>query len=298
MLRNLLLSTAFIAAAGSAVAADLPRRSAAVAPQPYYTAAPVFTWTGFYVGLNAGAALNNNNSGSISSRGLTAPNNAIYTGAGSGSDGAFTGGVTAGYNMQFGSFVAGVEGDINYLDRKNGGNGAFPAPANVTAGFDDRTDFAVSRGGNSNWFGTARGRLGFAFDRALIYGTGGLAFGGKNGSFGVNQRDYTENCTVAVVGGACAANGTFTTNANRGLSSTGGGNNNIGWTLGGGVEYAFTNSISLKAEYLHVSLGDNSRTFTTLASAAPGATMAAGNTITIRESNKFDIVRAGVNFRF
>jgi outer membrane immunogenic protein len=262
----------------------------------------VFTWTGFYVGLNAGAALNNKNSGSIFTTGLTAPNNAIYTGGGNSSDATFTGGVTAGYNMQFGSFVAGVEGDINYLDRKNGGNGAFPARTDVTTTtFDDRTDFAVSRGGSNNWFGTLRGRLGFAFDRALIYGTGGLAFGGKSGSFGVNQRDTTEDCSTGTT--TCSTpTGTFTTNANRGLSSGGNNNNSVGWTLGGGLEYAITNSISLKAEYLHVSLGDNSRTFTTLPSAAGrvGAqpTMAAGNTITIKDNNKFDVVRAGVNFRF
>jgi outer membrane immunogenic protein len=302
MLRKILLSTALVAAAGSAVAADLPYRTSA--PAPAYVAAPIFTWTGFYVGLNAGAAFNNKNTGSISSFGLVAPNNAIYTG-GSSSDTAFTGGVTAGYNMQFGSFVAGVEGDINYLDRKSGGNGLFPAPRDVTAGFDDRTDFAVSRGNGSNYFGTLRGRLGFAFDRALIYGTGGLAFGGKSGSFGVSQRDYTENCTTPLAGGACAANGTFTTNATRGLASGGNNNNNVGYALGGGLEYAFSNAWSLKAEYLHVSLGDNSRTFTTLTSAAgpapapaAGSTMAAGHTITIRDSNKFDVIRAGVNYRF
>src|SRR4051794_28034960 len=149
MLRKILLSTALVAAAGSAFAADLPAR---VAPAPYYAAAPVFTWTGFYVGLNAGAAFNNKNTGSIFTTGLTAPNNAIYTGGGNSNDSTFTGGVTAGYNMQFGSFVAGVEGDINYLDRKNGGNGAFPAPVDVNGagGFTDRTDFAVSRGGNNN----------------------------------------------------------------------------------------------------------------------------------------------------
>lgn len=305
MLRKILISTSLVAVAGSAVAADLPYRTAA--PAPAYVAAPIFTWTGFYVGLNAGAAFNNKNTGSIFTTGLTPPNNSIYTGGGNSNDTAFTGGVTAGYNMQFGSFVAGVEGDINYLDRKNGGSGAFPTPANVGPGFDDRTDFAVSRGNGSNYFGTLRGRLGFAFDRALVYGTGGLAFGGKIGGTGVNQRDYSENCTNVTVGlvTTCNANGTFTTNATRGLASSGGNNSNVGYALGGGLEYAFTNSISLKAEYLHVSLGDNSRTFTTLASAAgpggvpaAGSTMPAGNKITISDRNKFDVIRAGVNFRF
>jgi outer membrane immunogenic protein len=296
MIRNILLSTVLTLAAGSAFAADLPYRTAA--PAPYIAAAPIFTWTGFYVGLNAGAAFNNQNNGTFTTTGLTAPNNVIYTGGSGSSNTAFTGGVTAGYNMQFGSFVAGVEGDINYLDRKRGGNGVFPAPTNVSAGFDDRTDFATTRSGGSNYFGTLRGRLGFAFDRALIYGTGGLAFGGRGGSTGIAQRDYYENCTTPGGGGACAANGTFTVTNTRALSSGGNSNSNVGWALGGGVEYAFTNSISFKLEYLHVKLGNNSHTFSTLASAAPGATMAAGNTITVRDNNKFDVVRAGINYRF
>ena len=75
--------------------------------------------------------------------------------------------------MQFGSFVAGVEADINYIDRNNGSTGSFPSVASPAVG----TDFRVSRGNGDNWFGTVRGRLGFAFDRALIYLTGGLAYG-------------------------------------------------------------------------------------------------------------------------
>jgi len=290
MLRKILFSTALVAVAGSALAADLPYRTAAPAP---YVAAPVFTWTGFYVGLNAGAAFNNRNSGSITS-GLSAPNNVFYTDGGNSNDASFTGGVTAGYNMQFGSFVAGVEGDVNYLNRRKGGSGVFPAPRDLTAGFDDRTDFTVSHGGGSNWFGTLRGRLGFAFDRALVYATGGLAFGGKGGNFGVTQRDYYE-----INPGAFLVTGT------RSLSSSSSDSSSIGWALGGGAEYALTQSTSVKLEYLHVDLGSRSQTFATLASdGAPpngppvGATMGAGNIITVHQKNSFNLLRAGVNFRF
>jgi outer membrane immunogenic protein len=75
-----------------------------------------------------------------------------------------------------------------------------------------------------DWFGTARGRLGYAVGNALIYGTGGLAYGQVN--------SHIENSTTYTVS-----------------------NTNTGWTAGAGVEYRFTSAISAKAEYLYVNLG-------------------------------------------
>lgn len=293
MFRKFLLSTVLLASAGSAFAADLPYRRAAPAP---YVAAPIFTWTGFYVGLNAGAAFNTNKSATVSTFGLDPVLNPIYRGSDS-SGTPFTGGAQVGYNWQFGSFVAGVEADLNYLHRNRGINGAFLAPFDRTPGYDNQADFAVSNSGSSNWFGTARGRLGYAFDRALIYATGGLAFAGRPG-YSVTQRESLE------LGSFALGNGTFVTNPLRQLPSSSN-DSRIGWTLGGGMEYALTNSMSLKLEYLHIGMQNTSQTFTTLASAPnvitgtpAGAVMTAGNTITVRSKNNFDIVRAGVNFRF
>lgn len=305
MFNRILISTAFVSIAGAALAADLPART--VAPSPYI-AAPAFTWSGFYVGLNAGAGFNSKNDGGISSTGLSPVNNPVYSG-GSGNDAGFTGGAQAGYNMQFGSFVAGVEADINFLNRNRGGSGLFPAPADLNPNgssqsiYDDRTDFAVSRGNGSNWFGTVRGRLGVAFDRVLIFGTGGLAFSSRMSGSAVTQRDYYENSLNNDPFNPQGPIGTFTQTL-RPLASTVGNNKSVGWTLGGGAEYAITQAVSLKLEYLHVDLGSNSQTFTTLTSPAPIArpgaanTMTAGNTITVRDENKFDVVRVGVNYRF
>ncbi|MDB5651103.1 MAG: OmpA-like transrane domain protein, partial [Hyphomicrobiales bacterium] len=186
-------------------------------------------------------------------------------------DAAFTGGAQAGYNMQFGAFVAGVEADINYIDRNKGSNGIIPNT--VAAG----TYYTVNRGNSSNYFGTVRGRLGYAFDRALIYVTGGLAYGGNGGSGTVYSND--------VVTAPFAVTSTP-------VAYTGGNSSSIGWTLGGGLEYAFSNAWSVKAEYLHVDLGSNSRTF--LTPVGGGATTA----VVLRNENKFDIVRAGLNYRF
>lgn len=277
MIRNILLSTVLTLAAGSAFAADLPYRTAA--PAPYLAAAPVFTWTGFYAGLNAGGSWNKKSGYSTN----IPANYAIYGGASGDNDIGFTGGAQVGYNMQFGNIVAGVEADINYLHGNRGSNGTFPGVASPASD----TDFRITQSESSKWFGTARGRLGFAFDRALIYATGGLAFGGKGGGSNVDQRDY----------GNFGALGTWA-QTTAGLSGSGSNSSNIGWALGAGLEYALSNSWSVKAEYLHVDLGRNSRTFTTLAAPAGGSGYLGGDTITVRNDNKFDIVRAGVNYRF
>jgi outer membrane immunogenic protein len=265
MLRKILLSSAMIAFGGAAFAADLPARVAAPAP---YVAAPIFTWTGFYVGLNAGAGWNNNHNGFGTTFNTTT--NPVFIGSNN-NDAGFTGGAQAGYNMQFGAFVAGIEADINYIDRSNNGTAVIPSSAFAATG----TFYTVNHSSGDNWFGTVRGRVGVAFDRALIYATGGLAFGGNRGDAVVTQ--YTVTTAGALPTGVAVV-------------GNGNSNNNVGWALGGGLEYAFSNAWSVKAEYLHVDLGNHGRSF---AVATP-----AGGIITVSDNNRFDVVRAGVNFRF
>jgi outer membrane immunogenic protein len=155
-LLSLLAGTAALAIAASAAqAADLPSR---YAPPPMIAAVPVFTWTGFYVGVNAGYGWNTNSNNNRF--------DPVFGFVGNGSNnGGFVGGGQVGYNYQIGQFVIGLETDIQYADLGNGGN---------------------SFGGNNNgnWFGTARARAGFAIDRALIYATGGFAYGDIGGGSG------------------------------------------------------------------------------------------------------------------
>jgi outer membrane immunogenic protein len=216
-----------VLSAGAAAAADLPRRSAPVAPAPVVAAIPVFTWTGFYAGVNGGYAF-----GEGSRRLIDTTTGA--TAVVSGDDEGFIGGGQVGFNYQIGTFVVGLETDIQYADL--GGEDQF-----TVGGTTFRTR------GSDNYFGTLRGRAGLAFDRFMVYGTGGLAYGDV-GSFG------TEG---------------------------------VGWTAGGGVEYAFTNNITAKVEGLYVSLDRNNDAY-----------VIGGNSFTPRGNEEFGLVRAGLNFKF
>src|SRR5947209_10868611 len=159
MLRKILMTTvAATAMAGSAYAADLPSRRAP--PVAYVPPIPIFTWTGFYVGVNAGGAFRaNNNSGF---------NNAVFFGgaapfatANTSNSGRFIGGGQVGVNYQINQFVVGVEGDGQVLVGSNNNNNNF--------GF-------IGNGSTTSFLGTLRGRAGLAVNRFLVYGTGGVAF--------------------------------------------------------------------------------------------------------------------------
>lgn len=134
----------------SATAADLPSRRA---PAPYIAPPPVFTWSGIYVGINAGAAFSNNNNN----------NNNFAFGFNNNSSNrvGFIGGGQVGYNWQTGPVVFGLEVDEQYRSSLSNNNGGF--------------------GGNNNvgsFLGTVRGRLGYAVvPTFMLYATGGLAYG-------------------------------------------------------------------------------------------------------------------------
>ena len=215
MTRVMFMSTVALAAlAQAAFAADLPRRPTQMPEPPIKSEAPpLFTWTGVYLGATVGGAF-------AGGHGFTDVNG--YNAAGSvdrvGGRSSVVGGVTAGYNYQFGSIVAGVEGDVNFLNARGS------APAAASPGLDTR--YAVRNG----VLGTARARLGYAFDRFLVYGTGGLAF--TDTRFSVN-----DICTVAPCGASTIA---------------GKGGVNATWTLGAGVEYAINRHWSAKVEYLFI----------------------------------------------
>lgn len=187
----------------------------------------IFDWSGLYAGLNAGYAF-----GGDDDVGLYP----TFGHIGDLSLSGMFGGVGVGYNMQVDQIVFGVEGDIQLSGISDD---------------DDSGRFDISS--DVNYFGTLRGRLGFAFDRTLIYATGGLAYGGF---------DYE------VSGAGIDIDESFS---------------RWGYTFGGGVEHAFDDSWSVKAEYLHASFGKESLS---------------DNGQTTQATPDFHLVRVGVNYSF
>ncbi len=299
MIRRLLLtSVATALLSGVASAADLPRQAPPPLPPP---PPPLFTWTGFYAGFNLGYgfdASNHNNTATVigvgpgatpatslflaNAGGVLVPATGVVAFGGRNSIDGFSGGGQIGYNYQFtpgSGVVIGFEADAQYVDFGR-----------------DRNRFAFTPGLNPgalvfnpnglsglDFFGTVRGRLGYAWDRTLLYGTGGFAYGSGGG------RDF---------GLPNGSNNDFKT----------------GWTAGGGIEYALptdsflnffrSSAVTIRVEGLYVNLDRGTglngafavvggRTYRV--SDADVAALAIANR---RRSDEFAVVRAGVNYKF
>jgi outer membrane immunogenic protein len=262
-LRAFLIAGASILATG-AFAADLP--TSAPPPAPYIPPPPpVFTWTGFYVGVNAGVSFNGTSSPIFVPNGALAGAAGLFPSASNNTN--FTGGGQIGYNYQVGQFVFGVEGDVDYLGQSNL-NGTFPTTDVGGAG-----SFALAGANRNQVFGTVRGRIGYAVDRALFYATGGVAFGGNSAPTSI---------TFANSAGVVCATCTYTAQNHNA--------DNVGGVVGGGVEYAFTPNWTGKVEYLHTFFNNQTITY---------ANGFAGQAFTTN-GFKFDtnIVRVGLNYKF
>ena len=252
-----------------AQAADLPTRKEA--PAPVFVPPP-FTWTGFYVGLNAGGIWS---SGSRSVT-LFAPasevflNNSFPGGLGSGT-GGFIGGGQAGYNWQTGAFVLGVETDFQgtTLSRSRNIIGpSFLLPATSASDF-----FTLHSKASLDWLGTTRARLGFVAtpdNRLLIYATGGVAYAGGSTNF-----SFFDNTGAFWSGNPSSSR--------------------VGWTIGGGVEYALYNNWTIRGEYLYADLGKSN--FTSVGNAI-AATEFPGVYGSGHINWNASIFRAAVNYKF
>lgn len=279
MLRRILLASAgALALAGAAHAADLPSR----APPPVYLPPPpIYTWTGFYIGINAGYhwggssfdLTGTDTSGTDVGGGLGVAQDfgTIPTTGASGPSG-FIGGGQVGYNYQINSFVLGLEVDVDGATGRRSSSDLLSDPAD---GFTIPTLTQSDR--RLDWLGTLRGRIGWTpIDRLLIFGTGGLAFGKSTASF-------------SVVNAA----------ANPPLFDFASNNVSVGWTAGGGIEYALPDvwsNWSVKVEYLYYDLGRTTGTVSyeniDLAGAPEFSTLSGH----VRHNG--NIVRGGLNYKF
>jgi outer membrane immunogenic protein len=196
MLSKFLLSSSLLLAmAVSAAAADLPSEKGppVYAPPP---PPPAFSWSGVYLGGQVGYGWGTSN---VTTNGFSVP---------SLSQSGVVGGVHIGYNYQVSQFVFGLEGDVNGSSER-----------------DDNFNAGVNYGIRKNIDASIRGRIGYAFDRVLIYATGGGAYGG------------------------------FHTSYNDGTNFNGFNDGHVGWTVGGGLEYAIDNNWSVRAEYRYTDYG-------------------------------------------
>jgi len=186
-MKKALLTAVSLVALGMApaLAADLPARAYTKAP---VAVAPIYSWTGFYLGAMGGYA----------------------------EKGGLAGG-TIGFNWQTGGLVLGVEADGAWSNAKPNLTGA--AVAGLT--FDDRV----------NSMGTVRGRVGYAFDQVLVYGTGGYAW-------------MDNKVTISGIGGTFSNSQVLN-----------------GWAAGAGVEVMIAPKWSVKAEYLYRRFGNQDYTF-------------------------------------
>jgi outer membrane immunogenic protein len=243
MRRHILLASAgVLALAGAAVAADLPSR----APPPVYVPpVPIFTWTGAYIGGQIGYAWTthkayHNNYGASNGGIFDEPYGFYDSYNFNNNANGVIGGAHVGYNLQINQWVVGLEGDVD------GSSVSKTVSLSPFSGYYfDYIPTTVST--NLSVQGSIRGRVGVAFDRVLLYGTGGVAFGGFNTSFRTNY------------GGGLFYPGFY------GHDSFA--NTRVGWTAGGGIEYAVTNNWSVRAEYRYTDFG---RTTNYLRSSYPG----------------------------
>ncbi len=238
-MKKLVLGATALIAVGvaPALAADL---RAPYTKAPPIAVAPIYSWTGCYVGIEGGGAWGRSRQTNLAG-GIAADITNTFD-----LSGGLIGG-TVGCNYQVSNFVFGVEGDGSWTNKR--GSAPDIAPFN--------TAFRSSTSERSLY--TVRGRAGVAFDRILLYVTGGAA--------------------AADVGISAVGPGFF-----------GSENQTVwGWTVGGGVEWAFAQNWSAKAEYLHIDFGN------------PGFF----NPPPVGFANRLggihltdDIVRVGINYKF
>src|SRR4051794_26523120 len=285
---------AIAAVVGSALLTGIVTASAAdmaIKAAPIPAPVPVFSWTGFYIGANVGGAWTGNNGGSdfaplfppfiVLPPAVAIPTlipRPLDVLPGGGRPRGVMGGGQIGYTGQVNQFVLGVEADAVGSGLKGStasasrtiGAPIFAVPVTQTV----TVDF-----GHVEWMASFRGRAGFAVNQALFYVTGGAAvaeFGGSTTTL-VNG----PGISIPAAGSYVATNGGSTTR--------------WGWTVGGGIEWAFSQNWSVAGEYRHTDFGNRSTSFdipSGLAAAPIFATGTSSSRVTV------DQATARLNYRF
>ena len=246
-------------------AADLPSKKATP------VAAPVVLkhkWTGFYLGINGGFGGGESKypmsyvepAGDEEDDG---PVDGSINGSVKINSSGFVGGAQFGYNFELSNnIVVGVEADYNVASIKGQLSGQIS-----TIGVDG----SGTVGSEIDSLGTVRGRLGYTVDRALVYVTGGYAYANITNGYSVSATYNSEPVSMS---------DSVSKSAN-------------GWTVGGGLEYALTDQLTFKTEYLYVDLGKQ-----TVGTIADPLNEEEDSSLNVESKTKINIVRAGLNYHF
>jgi outer membrane immunogenic protein len=262
-MRAILLSgivLAALAAPDPVLAADLRIKAPPIAPPMPYS------WAGFYVGLNVGGAWAKSDADTsqgvaVPGQYATGPCDAGCAFSTSSNSTAAIGGVQAGYNIQTGRMVYGIETDFDWRDQSSSTQTVF------NTFFDNQVTASTQQ-----WVGTLRGRIGYAFAPDWLgYASGGLAYG---------NLQHTVTQTFCFSPTNCHPARAFSDNVTQ-----------LGWVVGAGVDYAINRNWSLGVEYLYIRFSDDTLS-------APRVTLLdvyPATTATFHDSSQ--VARARLNYK-
>ncbi|WP_018266915.1 carbohydrate porin [Methylosinus sp. LW4] len=228
------------------------------------SAPPAFTWAGLHVGVNAGGGLPIASGGTLEA-GSGFTSRAFDLAAPNRDRAGASFGAQIGYDWQHGPWVYGLETDLNFLGLRRASTGIFPAPAayrplGITA-------YGLTSDENGDYFASIRARLGYAFDRTLLYATGGIAAGGWRGASNL------------VFYGAGPLGLFFAP-----LSKS----SRMKYAIGGGIEQTLDDHFSARLEYLFVNQQLQNRVYDNNSSFQFAA----------RQRSEAHVMRLGLNYRF
>jgi outer membrane immunogenic protein len=244
--KKILLASAAVVASGAALAADLPTK----APLPARVAP--FSWSGCYIGVHAGAGWSRTDFTDPSGSDIAPLGAAVRVDSGA----SFLGGGQVGCDYQFASnWVIGLAGDFSWANIDN---------EVVDPFFDGKTPgIPLTLRSQTDFLASATGRVGYAWDRYLIYAKGGVAW---------SHNKYEANNFGCI--GSCFSNASDT---------------RFGWTAGAGFEWSFAPNWSVLIEYAHYGFGAQDLLFRDPSN---------GRVNIFGVDTDIDVVKLGVNYRF
>jgi outer membrane immunogenic protein len=273
-MKQLLLATTVLALSGPAFAADQPVRMPVKAP----IAAPVFSWTGCYLGGHVGAGWGRKDISEPTEEFLQffAPANSPI---GVDTGGGVLGGGQVGCDYQFArNWVIGAAGDFSWASIKG---------QSIDPFFSGKTGRPITLDAKTDSLASARGRLGYAFDHFMLYGTGGAAW--AHDQYDIQNLFFWGS---GLSGSTCGTSGfvTFLPCNPQGSETR------QGWTVGFGFEWAFVSNWSMLFEFDHYDFGTRTVTLTASNGLGSGGLVPLSGPVEVKQ--RIDALKFGINYRF